>query len=71
MLASGGETSYSTSNGCYSTCEVWYPEYTTAQQLGGPIGSYTTLPNGVWERWFQNGVVLVNGTANTIPTSLQ
>lgn len=66
MLIANGEASYSTSNSCYSTCEVWYPEYTTAQQLGAPLGSYTILADGAYERRFQNGMVVVNPTANTI-----
>src|SRR5438105_10145352 len=68
MLVAGGESSYSTSNGCYSNCEVWYPEYATAQQLGAPVASYTQLPNGVYVRRYQNGIVLVNATAGPVPT---
>ncbi len=68
MLAADGNTTYSTSNNCYASCEQFIPEYTTADQLGAPVGSYMQLPNGVYERWFQNGVVVVNPTANTVPT---
>jgi hypothetical protein len=67
MLIAGGQSSYSTSNACYSSCETFYPEYATAQQLGAPVGPYTQLANGVYTRRFQNGIVLVNPTANTIP----
>jgi hypothetical protein len=71
MLVAGGESSYSTSNNCYSSCETWYPEYTTAQQLGAPLAAYSQLSGGVYERQFQNGIVLVNPTTNTIgPFSL-
>src|SRR5205085_1825842 len=66
LLAANGESSFSTSNGCYSTCEAWYPEYATAQQLGAPVGSYTRLSNGVYERWYQNGLVLANPSANSV-----
>jgi hypothetical protein len=68
LLVAGGHLSYSTSNSCYTTCETWYPEYTTAQQLGAPTGAYTKLSNGVYERLFQNGLVLVNPTTTTVPT---
>jgi hypothetical protein len=67
MLVTGsGRSTYSTSNGCYSSCETWYPEYTTAQQLGAPVGTYTRLSNGVYWRWYQHGIVVANPTANTI-----
>jgi hypothetical protein len=68
MLVANGQSSYSTSNGNYTSYEAWYPEYTTAQQLGAPGGAYTQLPNGVYERVFANGIVLVNPTGNSIPT---
>jgi hypothetical protein len=71
MLVADGESSWSTSNGCYSTCEVWYPEYTTAQQLGAPLAPYTKLANGAYERRYQYGMVVVNPTLNAIaPFSL-
>ncbi len=38
LLIAGGSASYSTSNSRYTNCETWYPEYTTAQQLGAPLG---------------------------------
>lgn len=68
MLIAGGESSYSTSNGCYTTCETWYPEYTTAQGLGAPVGPYTRLSNSVYLRWYRNGMVLVNPTLSSIGT---
>jgi hypothetical protein len=68
MLIANGNSTYSTSNNCYSSCEVWYPEYTTANQLGAPVGSYFQLPNGVYERYYQHGVVVVNPTMNSVPT---
>jgi hypothetical protein len=67
MLIAGGQSSYSTSNICYSSCEAWYPEYATAAQLGAPAGPYTQLANGVYTRRFQNGIVLVNPTAASVP----
>jgi hypothetical protein len=66
MLLANGHVSYSTSNGATSD-EYWFPEYDTAQQLGAPAGAYTVLANGVYERAFDKGIVLVNPTANTIP----
>ncbi|MEA2144487.1 MAG: hypothetical protein QOG59_74, partial [Solirubrobacteraceae bacterium] len=66
MLIAGGESSYATSNGCYSACETWYPEYATAQQLGAPLGPYTQLSGGVYSRLYHNGLVVVNPTASAI-----
>ncbi|MEA2144750.1 MAG: hypothetical protein QOG59_337 [Solirubrobacteraceae bacterium] len=63
LLVAGGWSSYSTSNANYTSAESWYPEYTTAHQLGAPIGPYSKLANGVYSRKFQNGIVLVNPTA--------
>lgn len=68
LMVAAGQSTYSTANGCYSSCESWYPEYNTAQQLGAPVGSYAVLSNGAYLRWFQHGVVVVNPTGNTIPT---
>src|SRR5581483_4306631 len=68
MLVADGHSTYSTSNNCYASCEVFYPEYTTANQLGAPVGSYFQLPNGVYERWYQHGLVVVNPTSNSVPT---
>lgn len=67
LLVAGSHLSWSTSNGCYTNCETWYPEYRTAQYLGAPTGAYKVLSNGVYERTFQHGVVVVNPTANTVP----
>jgi hypothetical protein len=66
LLVAAGTLSYSTSNSCYSNCEIWYPEYAQAQQLGNPSGSYIKLANGAYERWFANGVVVVNPTSTAI-----
>ncbi len=60
LLVADGESSYSTSNGCYAACERWFPEYATAQRLGAPLGPYTRIGNAVAIRWYQRGVVLVN-----------
>ncbi len=71
MLAAGGLASYSTANGNYTNYETWYPEYTTAQQLGAPLGTYFQLANGVYERAFAKGIVLVNPTGQSVsPFSL-
>jgi putative glycosyl hydrolase-like family 15 (GHL15) protein len=67
LLVAQSRSSYGTANNCYTYCETWYPEYTTAEQLGTPSGTYTTLANGVLERRFANGIVLVNATSNSIP----
>jgi hypothetical protein len=67
LLIAGGESSYSTST-TYTSNENWFPEFATAQQLGAPSGAYSKLSNGVYERVFANGIVLVNPTANTIPS---
>ena len=63
LLVANGMSSYSTSNANYTSSENWFPEYTTAQQLGTPTAAYTQLANGVYERQFQNGIVLVNPSA--------
>ncbi len=63
MLAADGHASYATSNTDYTSQENWFPEYDTAQQLGAPAGPYTVLANGVYERAFAHGIVLVNPTA--------
>ncbi len=66
LLAAGGTASYSTSNTDYVTNENWFPEYTTAESLGAPTGTYTVLPNGVYERQFAGGIVLVNPSASSV-----
>ena len=66
LLVANGMSSYSTSNANYTSSENWFPEYTTAQQLGNPTGAYTQLANGVYERQFQNGIVLVNPSATAV-----
>jgi hypothetical protein len=68
LLAAGGLTSYSTSNANYTSNEANYPEYTTAALLGAPIGKYSQLSNGVYERTFANGLVLVNPTTSSVPS---
>jgi hypothetical protein len=66
MLAAGGLSSYSTANSNYTNNEMWYPEYGAAQQLGAPIGAYFQLANGVYERVFAKGIVLVNPTGRSV-----
>lgn len=67
LLAANGYASYSVSNTSDGPDETWFPEYDTAQQLGAPAGAYTVLANGVYERAFDKGIVLVNPTGNSIP----
>ncbi|MDQ6818206.1 MAG: putative glycoside hydrolase family 15 protein, partial [Actinomycetota bacterium] len=68
LLAANGYASYSTSNTNYTSNENWFPEYSLAQQLGAPAGPYVVLRNGVYERAFSNGIVLVNPSAVWVPT---
>jgi hypothetical protein len=68
MLATNGSASYSTSNSNYTSQENWFPEYSTAQSLGAPLGTYQVLANGVYERTFSTGIVLVNPTGNAVPS---
>jgi hypothetical protein len=68
MLVAGGHVSYSTSNAGIVSYEMWYPEYTLAQQLGRPLAGYQQLSNGVYERRFANGVVLSNPSALGVGT---
>ncbi len=67
LLAANGYASYSVSN-ANNADETWWPEYGTAQQLGAPTGPYTILANGVYERAFANGIVLVNPTGSSVPS---
>jgi hypothetical protein len=66
LLAARGKNLFSASIG-YSR-EVWWPEYTTANSLGRPLGAYRVLRNGVYRRDFTNGLVLVNPGARTAST---
>jgi hypothetical protein len=65
LLSAAGRTSYSTSNANYTSYEQFYPDYDAAARLGAPLSSYAVLSNGVYERQFRNGIVLVN--PNTHP----
>ena len=58
LLVAGGENLYSASKGYVH--EVRWPEYTTTNALGRPLGRYRVLRNGVYRRDFTHGVVLVN-----------
>ena len=60
LLVAAGHSSYSTANASYSSPATFFPEYRTAEQLGGPLGAYRRLRNGAFMRAFTNGVVLVN-----------
>ena len=68
LLVAGGWSSYATNNNDMGAYEPWYPAYTTAQSLGAPLGAYTQLSNGVYERQFENGLVLVNASTNSVPS---
>jgi hypothetical protein len=68
MLSTNGKASYSTSNSNYTSNENWFPEYTPAQALGAAAGPYKVLTNGVYERVFSKGIVLVNPTGKAIPS---
>jgi hypothetical protein len=67
LLAATGTASYSTSNANYTSSESWFPEYSQAQALGAPTGPYRVLGNGLYERVYADGIVLVNPT--NAPTS--
>ncbi len=66
LLVAAGHASYSTSNVNVTSDEAWYPEYGAAQRLGGSAGRYTRLHNGVYERVFAHGLVLVNPTTHSV-----
>ncbi len=66
LLAANGNTSYSTANGNYAGYEQWYPEYDQAALLGAALGGAVKDPNGIYERRFVHGVVLVNPSMNTV-----
>jgi hypothetical protein len=66
LLVTNGRASYSTSNTNYTSNESSFPEFTTAQQLGAPAGPYSQLSNGIYERAFSNGIVLVNPTNKSV-----
>lgn len=68
LLVAQGKASYSTANTNYTTSELWFPEYNTAQQLGAPVGPYRQLANGVLERTFTGGLVVVNPTTHAAPS---
>ena len=67
LLAANGRASYATSNTNYTFSENWFPEYDSARLLGAPAGPYRVLSNGVYERPFSNGIVLVNPKAAPVP----
>lgn len=64
LLVATGHTTYSTANTAYNGQENWFPEYTTAQQLGAPLGPYT-VAGSVYTRLFQGGWVTVDTNALT------
>jgi hypothetical protein len=46
------------------------PDYDDAQLLGEPLGAHTLLASGVYQRLFQNGVVLANPGTATVTVAL-
>jgi hypothetical protein len=67
LLNAGGMTSYSSPATSPDPTYDFWPEYTTAQNLGAPSGAYTTVTSGgatVYERKFANGIVVVNPTTS-------
>jgi hypothetical protein len=66
LLVADGHTSYSTSNANYGGYAAWYPDYSNAESLGASAGPYVQLRNGVYERVFSNGIVLVNPNPNAV-----
>ena len=66
LLVADGWSSYATNND--GAGETWYPTYSDAQNLGAPTGSSTLLSNGVYERRFEHGLVLVNPTTSSVPS---
>jgi hypothetical protein len=70
LLVGDGDALYSTANANFDGYEKWYPEYTTAEGLGTPLGAYAKLTNGVYQRMFGNGLVLVNPTTKAVSLSL-
>jgi putative glycosyl hydrolase-like family 15 (GHL15) protein len=63
LLAGNGHTSYQASNG-HAGEETWSGDYEA--ELGTPTASAAATGNGVWERAFTNGLVLVNPTTSTL-----
>jgi hypothetical protein len=67
LLVADGYSSYnSTVTRLSQGSFAWWPEYTTAQNLGVPTSGYTTIRSGsatVYERRFANGIVVVNPTS--------
>jgi hypothetical protein len=61
LLVAGGYTSFTTGDN-YSVAEVWWPIYGRARRLGAPRGGYVRRRNGVYERHFAHGIVVVNPT---------
>jgi hypothetical protein len=66
LLVANGHSTYSTANGGYYHYEAWYPEYTTAERLGRPLGPYRRVRGGVYERLFAAGIVLVNPSTHPV-----
>jgi Hypothetical glycosyl hydrolase family 15 len=63
LLAGNGHTFYMASNGHLGE-ETWLGDY--AVELGTPTSNATALGNGAWQRYFSNGLVVVNPTSSTV-----
>jgi hypothetical protein len=59
LLAGNGHTVFQASNG-HPGEETWLSDYEV--ELGSPTSSPTAVGNGAWERYFTNGLVVVNPT---------
>lgn len=70
LLVTQGSENYSTSNANTTSSESWFPEYQTAQSLGGATSASTKLANGVNARAFAGGVVLVNPSGSSRSVAL-
>lgn len=66
LLGENGHSVWNSSSGNYNNGEYIFPSYSTAQNLGAPLGAYTVQANGLYVRHFQNGSVVVNPTTGTI-----
>jgi hypothetical protein len=66
LLVAGGWSGYSITNRDYAEPEMWRGIYGQAKRLGAPLGPYRRLGNGVYQRKFARGLVLVNPTAGSV-----
>jgi len=59
LMVANGISSWDVSEGSYGSHEYWPSIYTTAQNLGAPLGAYT-VSGSVYSRAFTNGTVTAN-----------